>query len=44
MSPFTSEESITSAYVKNEHPDVIINIVDIISDELYEAMQVKLGE
>ena len=28
MSPFTSEESITSAYVKNEHPDVIINIVD----------------
>ena len=28
MSPFTSEESITSAYVKNEHPDAIINIVD----------------
>ena len=28
MSPFTSEESITSAYVKNENPDVIINIVD----------------
>ena len=28
MSPFTSEESITSAYVQNEHPDVIINIVD----------------
>ena len=28
MSPFTSEESITSDYVKNEHPDVIINIVD----------------
>ncbi len=28
MSPFTSEESITSAYVKNERPDVIINIVD----------------
>ena len=28
MSPFTSEESVTSAYVKNEHPDVIINIVD----------------
>ena len=28
MSPFTAEESITSAYVKNEHPDVIINIVD----------------
>ena len=28
MSPFTSEESITSTYVKNEQPDVIINIVD----------------
>lgn len=28
MSPYTSEESITSSYVKNEHPDVIINIVD----------------
>ena len=28
MSPFTSEESITSTYVKNEKPDVIINIVD----------------
>ena len=28
MSPFTSEESITSAYVRNEKPDAIINIVD----------------
>ena len=28
MSPFTAEESITSAYVKNEKPDVLINIVD----------------
>ena len=28
MSPFTSEESITSSYVRDEHPDVIINIVD----------------
>ena len=28
MSPFTSEESVTSSYVKNEHPDAIINIVD----------------
>ena len=28
MSPFTSEESITSAYVKNENPDAIVNIVD----------------
>ena len=28
MSPFTSEESITSSYVRNEKPDVLINIVD----------------
>ena len=28
MSPFTSEESITSSYVRNENPDAIINIVD----------------
>ncbi len=28
MSPFTSEESITHAYVKGENPDAIINIVD----------------
>ena len=28
MSPFTSEENITSSYVKNENPDAIINIVD----------------
>ena len=28
MSPFTSEESITSSYVKDENPDAIINIVD----------------
>lgn len=28
MSPFTSEESITSEYVKTASPDVIINIVD----------------
>ena len=28
MSPFTSEESVTSDYVKNENPDAIINIVD----------------
>jgi len=28
MSPFTSEESITSAYVRKENPDVIINILD----------------
>ncbi len=28
MSPFTSEESITSSYVRGENPDAIINIVD----------------
>ena len=28
MSPFTSEESITSIYVQESNPDVIINIVD----------------
>jgi len=36
MSPFTSEESITSSYVKNENPDVIINIVD--SDNLSRSL------
>ena len=28
MSPFTKEESVTSSYIKQENPDVIINIVD----------------
>ncbi len=28
MSPYTSEESITNDFIKNESPDVIINIVD----------------
>ncbi len=28
MSPFTSEESVTSTYIQEERPDVIINIVD----------------
>ncbi len=28
ISPFTSEEGVTSSYVKNMSPDVIINIVD----------------
>ena len=28
MSPFTSEESITSSFVRNENPEAIINIVD----------------
>ena len=33
MSPFTSEESITSSYIKNERPDAIINIIDSTSLE-----------
>ena len=28
MSPYTAEESVTSVYIQNENPDVIINIVD----------------
>ncbi len=28
MSPFTSEETVTSAYIQSEAPDVIVNIVD----------------
>ena len=28
MSPFTSEESITSSFILEEKPDVLINIVD----------------
>ena len=28
MSPFTSEESVTRDFIKNEMPDAIINIVD----------------
>ena len=28
MSPFTSEERVTSTYIQQERPDVIINIVD----------------
>lgn len=28
MSPFTSEENVTRDFIKNENPDVIINIVD----------------
>ena len=43
MSPFTSEESITSVYVKNENPDVIINIVDATNLErnLYLTTQLR---
>ncbi len=46
MSPFTSEESVTSAYVKNEHPDAIINIVDAtnLSRSLFFTTQIlELG-
>jgi len=46
MSPFTSEETITSDYVKNESPDVIINIVDStnISRSLFFTTQlIELG-
>ena len=28
MSPFTSEESVTSDYIQKENPDVLINVVD----------------
>ena len=28
MSPFTAEESVTHTYIQQEHPDVIVNIVD----------------
>ena len=42
MSPFTSEESITSDYVKNEAPDVIVNIVDAtnLSRSLFFTTQI----
>ncbi|MBW6464798.1 MAG: ferrous iron transporter B, partial [Firmicutes bacterium] len=46
LSPFTSEESITSEFVKNEGPDVIINIVDAtnLSRSLYFTTQLlELG-
>ncbi len=46
MSPFTSEESITSSYVKHEAPDVIINIVDAtnLSRSLFFTTQIlELG-
>ncbi len=46
MSPFTSEESVTSTYIKNEAPDAIINIVDAtnISRSLFFTTQLlELG-
>ncbi|MDG6882710.1 Ferrous iron transport protein B [Phocoenobacter uteri] len=46
MSPYTSEESITSDFVKNENPDVIVNIVDAtnLSRSLFFTVQLlELG-
>ncbi len=46
MSPFTSEESITSTYIKKENPDVIVNIVDAtnLSRSLFFTSQIlELG-
>ena len=46
MSPFTSEESVTSNYIKEENPDVIINIVDAtnLSRSLFFTTQIlELG-
>ena len=46
MSPFTSEESVTSSYIKEENPDVIINIVDAtnLSRSLFFTTQIlELG-
>ncbi|MDZ4132904.1 MAG: ferrous iron transporter B, partial [Dethiobacteria bacterium] len=46
LSPFTAEENITSEFVKNENPDVIINIVDAtnLSRSLYFTTQLlELG-
>ena len=46
MSPFTDEEGITSAYIKEESPDVIINIVDAsnLSRSLFFTTQIlELG-
>lgn len=41
MSPYTSEEMVTRAFLLNEHPDCIINIVDATNIErnLYLTMQ-----
>ena len=46
LSPFTSDESITSDYIKKENPDVIINIVDAtnLSRSLFLTTQIlELG-
>lgn len=31
LSPYTSEESVTRDFIRNEHPDVLINVVDATS-------------
>lgn len=43
LSPFTSEESVTSDYIKNKNPDVIINIVDAsnLSRSLFLTTQIS---
>ena len=33
LSPYTSEEVVTRDFILNEHPDVIINIVDATNIE-----------
>ncbi|MDP8177738.1 ferrous iron transporter B [Pasteurella skyensis] len=46
MSPYTTEESITSDFVKNENPEVIVNIVDAtnLSRSLFFTVQLlELG-
>ena len=46
MSPFTSEESVTNKYIKEQSPDVIINIVDVtnLSRSLFFTTQLlELG-
>jgi len=46
IAPYTSEESITSNFVINEHPDVIINIVDATSlnrSLLFTTQLLELG-
>lgn len=46
ISPFTTEETITSEFIKNQHPDVIINIIDStnLSRSLFFTTQIiELG-
>jgi ferrous iron transport protein B len=46
IAPFTSEESITSEFVKNENPDIIINIVDATNlnrSLLFSTQLLELG-